>query len=70
MNWSKDIFKNIGKAIRKIFFYFFSLIIIGVIAGVSFFLMVEQSNKPCDDQFIQGCIAAGLSEQSCKDKLY
>ncbi len=70
MNWSKDTFKNIGKVIGKIFFYLFSLTIIGVIAGVSFFLMVEQSNKPCDDQFIHGCMAAGLSEQSCKSKLY
>ena len=70
MHSYKNILKNIGKIIKKIFLYLFSLIIVGIIAGISFFFMVEQSNKPCDERFIHGCMAAGMSEQSCKDKLY
>jgi len=70
MSLYKDILKRICKIIEKIFIYIFSLVVIGVIAGISFFLMMEQSNKPCDERFIHGCMAAGLSEETCKDRLY
>lgn len=70
MHSYKDTLKNIGKIVKKIFLYLFSLIIIGIVAGISFFFVAEQSNKPCDEQFIHGCMAAGMSEQACKDKLY
>ena len=42
-------------------------VIIGIVAGISSYVFVD---KDCDNQFIQGCMAAGMSEQACKDKLY
>ena len=70
MSLYKDILKKICKIIWKIFIYIFSLVVIGIIAGISFFLMMERSNKPCDERFIHGCMATGLSEEICKDRLY
>ncbi len=65
---------EIIKKISSITFCFLSvvlsLIFIGIIASITFFLLVEKSSQPCDNQFIQGCMAAGLSEQTCKNRLY
>jgi len=44
-----------------------SSVIIGIVAGISSYVFVD---KDCDNQFIQGCMAAGMSEEACKDKLY
>ena len=63
----------IKKTVSTVFLFIkiiLSLIIISIVAIITFFLMVEKSNQPYDNQFIQGCISAGLSEQSCKNRLY
>ena len=70
MSSFKNILKENIKMMVKTLIFLFSLVVIGVVAGVTFFLMVEKNSEPCDNQFIQGCMAAGLSEQSCKSKLY
>ena len=47
-----------------------SLIIIGIVAGVSFYFCVEYSSKDIDQQQIQKCIKSGLSEEICKGRVY
>ena len=47
--------------------FLYSSVIIGIIVGISSYVFVD---KDCDNQFIQGCMAAGMSEEACKDKLY
>ncbi len=67
-------FKNISKKIGKYVLYFMtilcSLIIIGIVAGVSFYFCVEYSSKDIDQQQIQECIKSGLSEEICKGRVY
>ena len=67
MNSYKDILKRTCKYVGYIFLYLISLIIIGFVAGLTSYIFVD---KDCDYQFINGCIAAGMSEQSCKSRLY
>lgn len=59
----------IGKYIGYILLSLCSLIVIGLAIGLGFGYYVEYGNK-CNDQFIAGCTAAGLSEQSCKNRVY
>ena len=61
--------KRIDKYLGYILLLLFSLIVIGIAGGLSFGYYVEYGNK-CNDQFITGCMAAGLSEQSCKNRLF
>ncbi len=67
MNSYKNILKRLCKYIAYTMLFLCSSIIIGIIAGISSYVFVD---KDCDNQFIQGCMAAGMSEQACKDKLY
>ena len=66
----KNMLKSSAKTIGKIFLFISSLIVIGIVAGFIFFLLVEHNHKPCDERFIHGCMAAGLDEQTCKNRLY
>ena len=70
MNSYKNILTKIGRYIGYTLLFFVSLLIIGIIAGLTYYGLVEYSYKDCDNQFIQGCISAGLSEEICKDKIY
>ena len=60
---------RIGKYIGYILLSLCSLIVIGLAIGLGFGYYVEYGNK-CNDQFIAGCMAAGLSEQSCKNRRF
>ena len=61
--------KRIGKYLGYILLLLCSLIVIGLAIGLGFGYYVEYGNK-CNDSFITGCMAAGLSEQSCKNRVY
>lgn len=50
--------------------YFLSLSVIGMAAGISFFLAAEHSYKIETTDIIKDCIAQGVSEQICKDRVY
>ncbi len=67
MNSYKNILKRICKYVGYIILFLCSSVIIGIVAGISFYVFVD---KDCDSQFVQGCMATGMSEQSCKDMLY
>ena len=66
---SLNMLKRIGKYLGYILLLLCSLIVIGIAGGLGFGYYVEYGNK-CNDQFIAGCMAAGLSEQSCKNRLF
>lgn len=66
---SLNMLKRIGKYLGYILLLLCSLIVIGLAIGLGFGYYVEYGNK-CNDQFIAGCMAAGLSEQSCKNRLF
>ena len=70
MNSYKNILKRIGKYIGYIIIFLCSLAIIGIVAGICFYLLTEHSYKTCDNQFIAGCMSAGLSEEVCKGRIY
>lgn len=70
MSLFKDILKKIGKYLCYFMLLFSFLVIIGMVAGVTFYALVEHSYKECDNQFIQGCMSAGLSEEVCKGRVY
>lgn len=67
--WSLNMLKRIGKYLGYILLLLCSLIVIGLAGGLGFGYYVEYGNK-CNDSFITGCMAAGLSEQSCKNRLF
>ena len=67
--WSLNMLKRIGKYIGYILLLLCSLIVIGLAGGLGFGSYVAYGNK-CNDKFIAGCMAAGLSEQSCKNRLF
>ena len=67
MNSYRDILKKGGKCIGYTILFFCSLLIIGIIAGLFIYIFLD---KDCDNQFIQGCMSAGLSEEVCKSKVY
>ena len=67
--WSLNMLKRIGKYLGYILLSLCSLIVIGIAGGLGLGYYVEYGNK-CNDQFIAGCMAAGLSEQSCKNRLF
>lgn len=67
--WSLNMLKRIGKYLGYILLSLCSLIVIGIAGGLGFGYYVEYGNK-CNDSFIAGCMAAGLSEQSCKNRLF
>lgn len=69
MKLYKNMLKRIGKYLGYILLSLCSLIVIGIAGGLGFGYYVEYGNK-CNDQFIAGCMAAGLSEQSCKNRLF
>ena len=69
MKLYKNMLKRIGKYLGYILLSLCSLIVIGIAGGLGFGYYVEYGNK-CTDQFIAGCMAAGLSEQSCKNILF
>lgn len=54
----------------KLLQYLLSLIIIGIVAGITFFLAVDYSRKTHDEQFIKECMATGKSLESCKNMLF
>ena len=70
MSLFKDISKRIGKYIGYTILFILSLIIIGVVAGITWYALTEHSYKDCDNQFINGCMSAGLSEEVCKGRVY
>jgi hypothetical protein len=43
---------------------------VGVVAGITWYALIEHSYKDCDNQFINGCMSAGLSEEVCKGRVY
>ncbi len=61
--------KRICKYLGYMLLLLCSLIVIGIAGVIGFGYYVEYGNK-CNDQFIAGCMAAGLSEQSCKNRLF
>ena len=65
-----DILKRIGKYIVYTVIFIFSLIIVGVVTGITWYALTEHSYKDCNNQFIQGCMSAGLSEEVCKGNVY
>ena len=67
MNSYKDILKKGGKYIVYTLLLFCALFIIGIIAGLFIYIFLD---KDCDNQFIHGCMSAGMSEEICKDKIY
>lgn len=54
----------------KILQYLLSLIIIGIVAGITFFLAIDYKHKPQDEQFIKECMATGESLETCKGRVY
>ncbi len=69
MKLYKNILKRICKYLGYMLLLLCSLIVIGLAIGLGFGYYVEYGNK-CNDSFITGCMAAGLSEQSCKNRLF
>ena len=67
---TKNIFKSTCKVMLKILQYLLSLIIIGIVAGITFFLVADYSRKTHDEQFIKECMATGKSLESCKNMLF
>ena len=70
MSLFKDISRKIGKYIGYTILFILSLIIIGVVAGITWYALTEHGYKDCDNQFINGCMSAGLSEEVCNGKIY
>ena len=70
MNSYDDISKRIGKYIGYTILFILSLIIVGVVAGITWYALIEHSYKDCDNQFINGCMSAGLSEEVWKGRVY
>ena len=70
MNSYKSILISIGKYIWYTLLFFFSLFVIGVIAGLTYYKLLEYNNEDYDTGFIQGCMSAGLSEEICKGRVY
>ena len=66
----KNILKSISKVMLKILQYLLSLTIIGIVAGITFFLVADYSRKTHDEQFIKECMATGKSLESCKNMLF
>ncbi len=67
---TKNIFKSTCKVMLKILQYLLSLIIIGIVAGITFFLAIDYKHKPQDEQFIKECMATGESLETCKGRVY
>jgi len=70
MSLFKDILKRIGKYMGYTILFLLSLIVIGIVAGITWYALTEHSYKDCDNQFIYGCMSAGLSEEVCKGRVY
>lgn len=70
MSLLKSILKNIGKYLWHTLFFVVSLLTIGIVAGITFYLLTEHSYKDCNNQFVAGCMSAGLSEEVCKGRVY
>lgn len=69
VNSFKNILKENIKMMTKSIIFFFSLVVIGVIAGFIAFLPIKHKVETCDESFINGCMAAGLSETACRMKI-
>ncbi len=67
---TKNIFKSTCKVMLKILRYLLSLIIIGIVAGITFFLAIDYKHKPQDEQFIKECMATGESLETCKGRVF
>ena len=67
---TKNIFKSTCKVMLKILQYLLSLIIIGIVAGITFFLAIDYKHKPQDEQFIKECMATGESLETCKGRVF
>ena len=70
MNSSKGILKRIGKYIGYVLLFICFSVITGIVAGITWYALTEHSYKDCDNQFINGCMSAGLSEEVCKGRVY
>ena len=70
MNSYKNILKRIGKYFGYFVLFIFSLLCIGIVAGITYYKLTEDSYRDCGNQFIYGCMSAGLSEERCKSRLY
>ena len=70
MNSYDDILKRIGIHIRYVLFFICFSVITGLVAGITWYALIEHSYKDCDNQFINGCMSAGLSEEVCKGRIY
>ena len=70
MSTCKSIFKNVGKYAGYAILFLCSLVVIGVVAGATWYMLSEHGCKDCDNQFIYGCMSAGLSEEVCKGRVY
>lgn len=66
----KNTLRKSGKYLMYAILYFLSLSVIGMAAGISFFLAAEHSYKIETTDIIKDCIAQGASEQICKDRVY
>ncbi len=66
----KNIVKKIGQYLIKLILFILSLIIIGVVAGLTYYIAVEYHFRDKDTQFIQDCMAEGHSEEVCKGRVY
>lgn len=67
MKLFKDILEKTYKYVIYIFLAVVFVSIVCVATGIFCYVFLD---KDCDGQFVQGCMAAGMSEQACKDKLY
>ena len=67
-------FKNILKKIGRYILYFVavlcSLVVVGIVAGITFYFCVEYNSKDIDQRQIQECMESGLSEEICKGRVY
>ena len=70
MSSYKDTLKRIGKYIGYVLIFICCSVITGVVAGTTWYVLTEHSYKECDNQFIYGCMSAGLSEEVCKGRVY
>ena len=70
MHSYKDILKRIGKYIGYVLLFICFSVFTGIVAGITWYALTEHSYKECDNQFIYGCMSAGLSEEVCKGRVY
>lgn len=63
----KGILRKSGKYIGYAILFACSLIAISIMTGLFIYVFLD---KDCDNQFIAGCMSAGLSEEACKNKIY